>query len=523
MAVDRRRFIGASTLAATAAILPAAASAQMSGGPRPESPATLGRHPPSGAAPLDARSPAEGTATAALAAYAVGLKYADIDQNTLARAKHRVLDLIGCAIGGAPAEGNAALVRLVHSSSGPGDASVIGYPVKAPAAEAALANAVISRSFDFEVMTVTVRDHEVASHHSPTNCMTALALCEQHHLGGRDFLAALIVGDDISARTLAASGLDFGQGWDGSPVYGSLGGAAIASRLLGLTPEQTRYAIGLTVDQIAGSIQSLWDGGTNWKLQQGAAARNAIFCAHLAKGGWSSMNDALLAPYGFFAQYTSGCAFPELLTADLGKAFFAEEYFKPYPSCAANHPSIECAFSLREAYGLKPSDIRSVKIRVQPPTLRVFVAKPFAMTPSAHAQANFSLPFAVCNALLRGDFRQEHYAPEAMRDPQLVRLIEATNIAPMPPGTQGVRIEVTTRDGRTLGHDRPQQASRYPKQTPATYAEIVAKFRQQATFSGFVPAVDQDEIIRRIDALEQEKDIADFVRLITRRHLPLPA
>jgi hypothetical protein len=84
------------------------------------------------------------------------------------------------------------------------------------------------------------------------------------------------------------------------------------------------------------------------------------------------MNDALLAPYGFFAQYTPGCAFPELLTTDLGKAFFAEEYFKPYPFCAANHQSIECALSLRRAYGLQARDIDRILVRVQPPTLRVF-------------------------------------------------------------------------------------------------------------------------------------------------------
>lgn len=512
MALDRRAFLGATSAAAMAG----AATAQTAPPVKP----TLGVRPEPSNAPLDARSARAGSVTDRLARHVVGVRYADLTPSTIAKAKHRVLDLIGCAIGGVRGEGNAALAGLARTKAGAPEASVLGFGFKAPAEEAAMVNAVVARSFDFEVMTVVAGDHEVASHHSPTTCMTALALCEQKRLGGKDFLAALIVGDDLAARALAASGLDFGQGWDGSPVYGALGGAAIASRLLGLDAGQTQSALGLTVDQIAGTIQSLWDGGTNWKLQQGMAARNAIFCARLAQQGWSSMNDALLAPYGFFAQYTSGCAYPDALTADLGKAFYAEEYFKPYPSCAANHPSIECALSLREAHGIEPRDIRAVRVKVQPGTLRVFVAKPFAATPSAHCQTNFSLPFAVCNTLLRGDFRQEHYDPEALADPQLRRLIAATSLGPMPPGTRGVRIEVTMADGRVLAWDRPQQASRYPRQTPATHDEIVAKFRRQASFGGLTSTADQDEIIRRIGALEQEADMAQFVRLLARSAKP---
>lgn len=168
-----------------------------------------------------------------------------------------------------------------------------------------MTNAVISRSYDFEVMTVVVGDQQVASHHSPTTCMTALAYAESARANGKDFLSALVVGDDIAARLLAASGLDFYQGWDGAPIYSALAATAIAARFLAMTPLQTRDAFGITIDQIAGTVQNIWDGATNWKLQQGLVARNAVLSANLAKGGWTGLIDPLLAPYGFFWEQAS--------------------------------------------------------------------------------------------------------------------------------------------------------------------------------------------------------------------------
>jgi len=57
-----------------------------------------------------------------------------------------------------------------------------------------------------------------------------------------------------------------------------LGVAATASRLLGLDKYQTRMALGIVLNLIAGAIQSLWDGSSTFKLGQGAAARSGIFC-----------------------------------------------------------------------------------------------------------------------------------------------------------------------------------------------------------------------------------------------------
>jgi hypothetical protein len=125
------------------------------------------------------------------------------------------------------------------------------------------------------------------------------------------------------------------------------------------------------------------------------------FAAELARRGWIGMGDALHS-YGFYAQYTAGCVEPELLTRELGKTFYAEEYL---PTCVrATHSSIECALALRGTHHLGGG--REGRGGALPAAwLKGFVT---SVRARRHPQcdANFSTQFMVANVLLRGSVRQ---------------------------------------------------------------------------------------------------------------------
>ncbi len=514
--VSRRRFLAGSAgvltgSAGTLAIAPLA---------RPEVVAAAERPTPTSRA--DHRSKTPALQTEALARHAVQTAFSTLDADTLQAIKLRILDLMGCVLAGARAGGNAALAQIVSASGSAHAASVIGFPVRGTVADVAMVNAIFARSYDFEVMTAVIGREAVASHHSPTTCMTALACAEAGHASGRDFITALAIGDDIAARLLVASGLDFDQGWDGSPVYSALAAVAIAARFRKLTPRQTQDAMGIAVDQIGGTIQNIWDGATDFKLPQGAVARNAILAVELAARGWTGMEDALHAPFGFFAQYTAGCAHPEVITEGLGRAFHGEAYFKPYPACMAAHPAIDCARALQRRAALQPEAISNIVVRLPPRLLGNFCAKPFEARRFPHADANFSFQFLVANTFLHGTVRQEHYAEPALRSAPVRTLVEKTSLAPLEREDLGVEIEVRTMDGRTVREPHGPRADRHPFEKPATQADVVAKFRQQVQFAGYVSAAQADEIIRRVEHLERERDMADFFALLTRSHLPIP-
>jgi 2-methylcitrate dehydratase len=480
---------------------------------------TAGTARASGTVRADHRSKTPAFQTEALARHAVQTPFSAMDAATLAAVKLRVLDLMGCVLAGARAGGNRALAEIVGASGGTPTASLVGYPVRGTLADVAMANAIFARSYDFEVMTAVIGTQAVASHHSPTTCMTALACAEQRHASGRDFLIALAVGDDIAARLLVASGLDFDQGWDGSPVYSALAAVAIVARFRGLSPLQTQDAMGIAVDQIGGTIQNIWDGATDFKLPQGAVARNAVLAAELAARGWTGMQDALHAPFGFYAQYTAGCTQPQIISEGLGRVFHGEAYFKPYPACMAAHPAIDCTRALRSRTALEPESIASVVVRLPPRLLDNFCAKPFEARRFPHADANFSFQFLIANTLLHGTVRQEHYAEAALRGDDIRALVDRISLAALDRADIGVEIEVRTAAGRTLRESHGARPDKHPFVSPSTRAEVVAKFHQQVEFAGYIPAARADEIVGRVEHLEQETDMAAFVALLTRSQL----
>jgi len=499
MAVGRRSVLIGAALAVPAASLGTApATGQTSAKPGRKAPAP---------------SAEDGGLSAVIANHVAGARFEQLDAVALDRTKLRLLDVIGCAIGGVRGEGQADVSSMLAGPGVGGEASVFGTGRKASVGDAAMANAMLARAFDFEVMTVRVRDVISPSHNAPTTVMTALALAEAARSDGRAFLTSLAIGDDLSARSIAASGLDFNDGWDGVPLHVTMAAAAIAAHARSLSPEKTRQALGIAADQIGGTVQNVWDGANSWKILQGTAARNGIQAARFAEIGWSGMTDPLLSPCGFYAQFTAGCARPDLLTGGLGSEWNGEIYFKPWPSCAATHPAIETALTLRERAKLDPSTIESVTIQVEPRIIGLFISKPLRDGPSLHSQTNFSLRFACATALLRGDLRQEDYRSAAIADPALNSLIARTTLAALPTGETGISLTIRLRDGTSLTERLIGRPRRY---AGSTVEEIERKFHQQVAFAGNVPAGMANELRGRIGAIEKEKDMASFAALLAR-------
>lgn len=82
-----------------------------------------------------------------------------------------------------------------------------------------MANAIMDRSYDFEVMSYVIDGNFYASHHAATLVPTAMALCESENSNGKELLTAMLVGDDLAARVQAASdGHPIYLGWDGSEI-----------------------------------------------------------------------------------------------------------------------------------------------------------------------------------------------------------------------------------------------------------------------------------------------------------------
>lgn len=428
----------------------------------------------------------------------LGVEFEDLPAETVSAVEARIVDVMGCALGGFEAEGNMAIRGLVGSWGGTPEAAVLGSNLRLPAVHAAMVNAIAARSYDFEVMSVLIGDRLIPSHHAATTVMTALALAEANQSSGQALVAAIAVGDDLSARLLAASGLDFTQGWDGSAVYSAPGAAMIAARLLGLSREQALNAVSLTIAQISHTIEDLYDGGTSFKLGQGTAARNAILAAGLAARGWTGMKDALGGRYGFFRQYTAGCADKEILTSDLGRTFYGEAYFKPYPSCMATHVALECALGLHEKSPVDPAGVAAITVRMPAPRLDNFCGKPFEARSFPHCDAIFSYRYPVALALANGRVAQDDYSNVAIRSPEIARLCETIELEALTDDRKGVEIELEQTNGEVRRHYH-EQLWHDPRYSSSHNGHADAKFIGQAQRAG----LDADAAIQFLDAIRR--------------------
>jgi 2-methylcitrate dehydratase PrpD len=454
------------------------------------------------------------TAIESLAANVLKTRFENFDKSTVDAARNRIIDVIGCAIGGANAPGNRALVEIIKDTGGKPEASILIWGGKVPALNAALVNSILCRSFDYEVMCVLVEGKQYPSHHAATMVMTALAMGEATGANGRETITAMLAGDDVTARIIAASGIDLGLGWDGTGTYTAFGATAIAGRMLGLNELEMRNAFGIVLNNIASTVQGIWDGATTFKYGQGSAALNGIMAAQLAQKGWKGVEDALNSQHGFYALYTHGCKNPEILTRDLGKKYYAEAVFKAYPCCRATHVNIDAALALATKYAINTDEIAEVIISGPDRILDSFVAKPFRIREYPHCDAIFSLKYTCATALLKKSVKQQHFTEQAISDVKVNQLIDKIKLAALPVNAcPGFEVKVKMMDGSELT-EFASTGKGDPIDSPLSKEEIVAKFMAQVDFSNTITRDNAGKLLEQIEQIENLSNLNKIFSLL---------
>ncbi|OGO32559.1 MAG: hypothetical protein A2Z29_04130 [Chloroflexi bacterium RBG_16_56_11] len=444
----------------------------------------------------------------------VSTHFETFDRSTVESTKLRIIDTLGCLIGGSGDTGNPELVGLIKETAGRRDATILVHGGKVPVANAALVNSVMARSFDFEPVSPLVDGVSCPGHISGTTVPTALSLAEATNASGRDMIAALLAGDDIASRLLAASGFGFTLGWDGTGTVNAFGAAAIAGRLLGLDKAQMRNAMGIVLNQVGSTFQIIWDGTTAFKLPQGLSARAGVFAGQLAKAGWTGPEDALMSKFGYYKMFTEGCQKPEALTRDLGKIYCADGTIKPYPCCRIPHAAIDCALALVSRHSVRADNIRSVNLDLAQGGIDHICGHPFKIGAFPHGNAAFSYQYVVATALLNGSVKPEHFTEKAIRDPRIARFVGKIKLTPAADVKfEAARMTVTLRDGRQLT-ESCEVAKGDPRYNPMSRDDILAKFWTNVEFSGKISRPKATRLLERLEKLEELDSVRKLVPLL---------
>jgi len=437
------------------------------------------------------------------------------DQLTISRAKDRIIDVVGCIIGGAHASGCSMLVDLVHEWGGKKESTILIHGGKVPACNAAMVNCVMARSYDFEPTGAYVEDKSTPAHLSGTTVPTAITVAEQKASSGRDLLASLILGDDLASRITAASQLNIDSGFDCTGTVNAFGATAIAGRLSGLHEQQMLNAFGIVLNQLAGSFQNIFDGVHSFKLPQGLAARAALFSVALASKGFTGIRDALLSKYGYFSLYCRSYQL-EVLTKDLGEKFYADYTYKPYPCCRSNQAAIDCALELTDNNMIRIGDIDEIIVGITPKALDFAVGQPFKIRDIPQIDAAFNLQYAVASTLLRKSVKLEHFTEDFVRDPKITDLINKIRltaaIPPDKPLAAWVRIKMKQGYEYEKQIDMPRGNGIY---TPLSKDDMRKKYFDNVAFSKTVSMYNAKKVLDLLEHIEKLDSMGRVIRLLT--------
>ena len=288
------------------------------------------------------RDPQASSLVSSIAEFVHGTGFGDVSDTMRRIARQHLLDTIGCCLAAARLETSRSLASYLMSEGGTGQATAISIPRQLPAPQAAFMNGLLARSLEFDDMAMP------DLHPSGAIMPLVLALCEWQRASGEQATVTYVIGLELCLR-LDRAGYDrasrtsrfLERGQDATAICGTLAGAAVAAKLLGLDAKAIANAIGIAVSFAAGSLEANRSGGTIKRFQSGWAAKSAIQAALLAKYGVDGPAQAIEGRYGFYHCFVDGQFDPHTLTDGLASVWQASDLrFKPYPSNYYTHAGI---------------------------------------------------------------------------------------------------------------------------------------------------------------------------------------
>jgi 2-methylcitrate dehydratase PrpD len=436
----------------------------------------------------------------------------DLDQVPVAvveEARRCVLDTVGVIVAGQQTPLARAAMEHAKQTYRDGNAHLLGTGICLQPVGAALVNAAAGHAYDFDDTSYTG-----IMHGSVAVLPAALAMAGQQGAGGRLLLQAFIAGVEVEyAIAEFCTTHIYYKGWWTSGVYGPLGAAAAAAKILGLDMRQTAHAMSLAVSHASGMKVSF--GSDAKPLGIGRAASIGIESALLAAAGLSGPNNAFEGKNGFLSLFND-----DQHAADAGLQL-AHKWcltdpgilFKSFPICSAAQAGAELVANLIERHQLESADIVKVACEV-PPLVDISLVYHH---PKTIREAQFSMQYAVGCILAYGEIKLEHLTEDVLVKAKLQQQMQKVTMQ-VPQYLQdddtvhqrcpeGAGVTITTGPGEQFSGflDRPTGMPGNPISTRA----LVGKFRDCLKHGG-----KSDDLAKSIADELLEIEACTSIRLI---------
>jgi 2-methylcitrate dehydratase PrpD len=441
-----------------------------------------------------------------LAQFASALDFDAVPQRVREHCKNLLLDALACAVSGRLGEETHQVASFAAALAQSNEASVIG------AEPMSLAGATLLNAYLITATTMCDAHRATMTHVTPEVVPPALAIAERDGLSGRDLIAAIAAGCEVTTRV--GIGTDYptfrARGWHGPGIFGPFGAAAAVGSLLKFNAETMARAFGLAGSQAAGTFAA-W-GTPTVKFHQCRGALSGLMAALLAQQDFVATKEFLTAKDGgLYSTYVNGGK-PELATAALGERWELEQIaLRLWPSATLIQGMITALFDVLGKHSIDTASIRKVRVALSEGAFKMHGG--FG-TYRAKFEALLSAHYTAAVIVHDRALTLAQFEPARYDDPRLRRFAaEQVDVRPDASvgGSQAV-VEVDTVDGSLLIARCEHPLGSF--ENPLSRAQIEQKFRIYA--AGVLPETNIADTIKAVGELENLASVRELTGLLRR-------
>lgn len=448
-----------------------------------------------------------------MADWAVGLRFEDLPAAVVHEVKRRVLDSLGCAFGAWSEEPCRIARRVALRLSAEKGATLLGTTHRAPADWATFANGCLVRYLDYNDTYLSLEPA-----HPSDNIPPALATAEMTGAGGKELITAIALAYEVQCRLCDAVSIR-ARGWD-HVTYGTFSSALAAAKIMRLSAEKTRHAVGIAGVASANLRQSRVGELSHWKgCAFAGAARQGVFSAMLAAEGMTGPAPIFEGANGFEKLVSGplplqGPFAPESETTKLDDPMILKTSIKCWPAEYHSQSAIEAALALRKEIG-DVSQIATVVIESHDASVDIIGTGPERWRPGSRETADHSLPYITGVALVDGEVTIKQFDPARFTEPKLLEFLKSVTVARHDelsrkyPKEVGNIVTIKTKSGRTF--QRRVDSALGHANNPMTDDQVAAKFHSQT--DAVIGASRAAQLAAWVWKLDQQKSFDELMSL----------
>jgi 2-methylcitrate dehydratase len=456
-----------------------------------------------------------------LASFVKAFSFVDLSPEVIHQTQRVLLDTLGCAIGGYPSEASQAILEYVKEAHHPEEATIFGSGFKTSCLNAILANGAMVRYLDYNDTAFILQGETYRTGYHPSEVIPPiLALCQRHHLSGKEAITAIVLGYDLSMAFLEGvigPGMEK-KGWNGD-TRGAYIMPLVAGKIMGLNESQMENAVGISgsCHAVLGILDTPAEEYTMTKnIRFPTMSYGGILAAMLAQKGFTGPT-TIIEGHDGFAQVIMDGEYELRILTDLKKKFaIRDTCIKSIIADFSSHGHLTATLTLAREYDLKPEEIAEVRITTSKRCAE-HTGDLVKKYPKNKETADHSSYYLTAIAILDRQIGPDQFTPEKYQDPKVRKLIDKV-ILQSDSDLDKVRpagiSEITTKQGKKYRCrvDHPRGHAR----NPMTDGEVISKFKSMAT--KVMGNQQMNQLVETTFKLDQLDDIGELNSLMVFDH-----